>query len=246
MTENIKSIQNAFEIIECLHLKGKAGVSELSSSLNLPKTTTHRVLKTLKNLNIVNQDNDEVYSLGYSMFKYAQGIEHDQALINTAQGPMQFFSNETGETINLGIFLDEEVLIIHSSVGDSYTLQPSLSQSSPLYCSGMGKVFLSKFKDDRLKEYFDKDLKKRTVNTITNQEDYKKEKNKFLENKLAYDNEEYEYGLSCISTAVYNEDGDIIAALSVSGPSSRLKYKGVERLENLLLETSQAITKEMK
>lgn len=246
MSENIKSIQNAFEIIDLLYETGSMGVSELSAQLELPKTTTHRVLKTLRNLNIVDQDKQDVYSLGYSMYKYSQGIKQDQALINTAMPAMDHFSKQTGETINLGLLVGDEVVVIHSSAGEFYNLQPTLSQSSPLYCSGMGKVYLSQFDDKQLDQYYSQSLVKRTVNSITEKQDYEKERDYFLKTKLSYDNEEYEYGLSCISTAVFDPNHKLIAALSVSGPTSRLKHKGVKNLEKKLLETSVAITANMK
>ena len=246
MSENIKSIENAFQIIEHLHKNGKVGVSEIAANLNLPKTSTHRILKTLQNLNVIIQDENEIYTLGYSMLKYASGINQHQTLIDTATPAMTDFSKETGETLNLGILLGEEVLILHSAIGDFYSLQPIYSQNSPLYCSGMGKVFLSQFENEKLESYFERDLKQRTVNSITEKEAYDKEKETFFETKITYDNEEFEYGLSCISTAVYNNEGKIIAALSVSGPSSRLIHKGYEELEKRLLETSKAITENMK
>ena len=246
MSENIKSIENAFEIIDLLYETGSMGVSELSTELKLPKTTTHRVLKTLRNLNIVDQDKQDIYSLGYSMYKYSQGIKQDQALINTAMPAMDTFSSQTGETINLGVLVGDEVVVIHSSTGEFYNLQPTLSQSSPLYCSGMGKVYLSEFNDDELSAYYDQGLVKRTVNSIIQKEDYEKEKEHFLRTRLSYDNEEYEYGLSCISTAVFDPTNKLIAALSVSGPTSRLKHKGIDNLEKKLLETSIAITESMK
>ena len=74
MSENIKTIENAFQIIEHLHDNGKIGVSDIATALGLPKTSAHRILKTLQNLNVVIQDEDEIYALGYSMFKYASGI----------------------------------------------------------------------------------------------------------------------------------------------------------------------------
>ena len=110
----------------------------------------------------------------------------------------------------------------------------------------MGKVFLSQFEEKKLESYFESELKERTINSITEKISYDKEKSIFFETKIAYDNEEYEYGLSCISTAIYSNDGKIIAALSVSGPSSRLIHKGYKELEKRLLETSKAITENMK
>ena len=246
MSENIKTIENAFQIIEHLHDNGKVGVSDIATALGLPKTSAHRILKTLQNLNVVIQDEDEIYALGYSMFKYASGIHQDQTLIDTASPAMSEFSKETGETVNLGILLGDEVLVLHSAIGEFCSLQPTLSQSTPLYCSGMGKVFLSQFEEKKLESYFESDLKERTINSITEKISYDKEKSIFFETKIAYDNEEYEYGLSCISTAIYSNDGKIIAALSVSGPSSRLIHKGYKELEKRLLETSKAITENMK
>lgn len=75
MSEKNKSIEYAFEIIDLLDEAGSMGVSELSTQLKLPKTKTHRVLKTLRNLNIVDQDKHDIHSLGCSMYKYSQGIK---------------------------------------------------------------------------------------------------------------------------------------------------------------------------
>lgn len=246
MSENIKTIENAFRIIDLLHEEGSLGVSDIAKKLGLPKTSSHRTLKTLQNLDIVRQDKQEIYSLGYRMYKYARALDTDELLIDLAKEEMIDFAKETGETINLGVLIGDELMIIHSEEGEFYSLQAILSQSSPLNCSGMGKIFLSEFTDEELKRYFSQDFEKRTINTITTLEQYLKEKPAIVERNLAYDHEEYEYGLSCISTGLYNGKNEVIAALSISGPSSRLEHKGLEQLEKALLETSQRISKKIQ
>lgn len=246
MSENIKTIENAFRIIDLLHENGSMGVSDISKSLNLPKTSCHRILKTLSNLDLVQQDDQEIYCLAYGMYKYARALDQDQLLIDLAKDDMARFAKETGETINLGVLIGDELMIIHSEEGDFYALQAILSQSSPLNCSGMGKIFLSEFSDDSLNRYFSGHFDKRTMNTITSLEEFLEEKPKIMDRRIAYDNEEYEYGLSCISTGLYNKDGRVLAALSISGPTSRLKHKGMENLEKALLEASKIISKKIE
>ncbi|MEG0328718.1 MAG: IclR family transcriptional regulator [Erysipelothrix sp.] len=241
MSENIKTIDNAFDIIDLLDKNEKMGVGELSTSLDLPKTSVHRILKTLHNRKIVIQDDQERYTLGYGMYKYAQGINKHNLLVNCARLPMQEFARKTGETLNLGVLVGDEVIIIHSEEGEYYSLQPMLSANSDLNCSGMGKMFLSQFDNDSLVNYFNQDFKLRTINTLTTLSEYETEKVEILEQRLAYDNEEYEYGLSCIATAIFDNESRIIAALSVSGPTSRLQYKDREYLADMLLETANAI-----
>lgn len=246
MSENIKTIDNAFDIIDLLDAQGELGVGEIAAQTDLPKTTVHRILKTLHNRGIVIQDQEERYTLGYGMYKYAQGINRHQLIVNIARKPMAKFAEKTGETLNLGVLVGDEVVIIHSEEGEFYSLQPTLSASSDLNCSGMGKVFLSSFTDDNLNTYFNQDFKHRTINTITTLSQFKKEQDQILEQSIAHDNEEYEYGLSCIATSIKDKESKIVAALSVSGPTSRLQYKNVDILTRELLKTAEEINEIVK
>lgn len=240
--DNIKSIANAFAILDYIFKTKKSGVSELSDVLDLPKTTVFRILKTLEELNVVIQDDLEQYSLGYELYKYRFSDSENQTLINWSASAMRTFAETCGETINLGILVNNEVQIIHSEVGEFYSLQPNLSPTSPLYCSGMGKIFLSTFDETQLVSYFNEAFTKRTINTMISAEAMRPYLKKVIETQLSYDNEEYEYGLTCVATPLFDHEGNVIAALSVSGPTSRLAYKGFETIEALLLETSQKIS----
>lgn len=91
-----------------------------------------------------------------------------------------------------------------------------------------------------LKEYFNNKLEKRTINTIIRLDDFLKEKEEILKKDLSYDNEEYEYGLSCIATPI-KKDGEVIAAISISGPTTRLKFKNYDKLKEKLLEAKKKI-----
>ncbi|MCK9218403.1 MAG: IclR family transcriptional regulator C-terminal domain-containing protein, partial [Firmicutes bacterium] len=69
---------------------------------------------------------------------------------------------------------------------------------------------------------------------IISYEDFKKEKEKILQDEVSYDNEEYEYGLFCIAKPLKNHNGLIGAAVSITGPITRIKMKNIENLRNQL------------
>jgi IclR family KDG regulon transcriptional repressor len=107
----------------------------------------------------------------------------------------------------------------------------------------MGKIFLSGFNEKQLKEYFNSNrIVSRTVKTITNLDKIKEEIKKIKKEKVAFDNEEYEYGLTCIAAPVINKKNEIIAALSISGPTSRLEFKDINKITEKLKETAKQIS----
>lgn len=150
------------------------------------------------------------------------------------------FCKNTTETINLAIRNQNKTFIIHSEEGEYYSLQSNMLPESDLYCSSTGKIFMASMSDEELMKYFDENLTKRTVNTIIEYNEFLKEKQKIIDTDIAYDNEEYEYGLTCIATSIKVND-ELVAAISVSGPTTRLKFKGFENLEKELLLTAKSI-----
>ncbi|MEG0283237.1 MAG: IclR family transcriptional regulator [Erysipelotrichales bacterium] len=241
MKENIKSIQNTFDILDLIYDNEAIGVSDLARLSNLPKTTVHRILSTLQNIDVINQREDELYQLGYKLIKYAKGTNEHQSLINICHDKMLEFAKETGETINLGIISNKDVEYIHTCEGDFYSLQPRLQPTSPLYCSAMGKIYMSKWDLEQVKDYYRQDLHTKTINTIVDYDGFIKEKEEILNKGIAYDREEYEYGLTCIASPILNSEDEIIAVLSVSGPTTRLAHKGFDYIEKSIKATSKTL-----
>lgn len=232
--DNIKVIENTFLILDLLFENKKMGIRELAKTSELAKTTVFRIIKTLESLNVIEQDIDEQYYLGLKLSKFGIHINSSLDLVQFAAPFMKELAAETGESINLGILHEQQALIIHTEIGESYTLQSMLQPISPLYCSGMGKIFLSSMTAEERKTYYQQNLVQRTVNSLVSLEQFEPEIGKILQQKIAFDHEEYEYGLSCVATPIYNNHQEIIAALSLSGPTSRLAFKGQDYLEEKL------------
>lgn len=231
----IKTVIQTFEILDILSQHQKMGVSEMARLTMLPKSTIYRHLRTLVDLNVVAQDKDENYYLGYKMLKYQNHMKQTDSLIHHLKPFMRRLVEKTGEAINLGILVNQEVCILHTEYGEQYTLQAQLGPTSMLHCSGMGKWFLNTFSDEALETYF-KTATSRTIHTVTTAKAFKYDMAARPHQDIVVDREEYEYGLMCIATSIRDESGVIQASMSISGPVSRLEHKGLDVMQETLLE----------
>lgn len=245
----ITMVDRAVLILQEIFLANEyIGVSEISQNLDLPKATVYRILNTLYHRKIVEKNPEtDKYKLGMIFIEYAEKIKSKLSLKTISEPFLKKLSQEVGETVNLGIRYEDNVLNICSIEGESSTLVSKLIPISPLNCSSTGKIFLAQMNDEELRNYFKShELQKRTINTITRYEDFIIEREQIHKEKIAYDNEEYEYGLSCIACPITNKEKNIVAALSVSGPTTRLKFKGIDDTIDKIMKVGNLISQRLK
>ena len=237
-------IDRAGEILEYLYNSQSAvGVSKISSDLELPKATAFRILVTLEKWHIVEKDyHTDQYRLGMSLIKYGAKVSSRLSLVEISKPIIDDLSSELDEGVYLNIEHQNFSLNIYNKTSAKSSLMTSLIPLSPLNCSASGKIFLSKRTDEALKSYFNSQfVEKRTINSILTYDAFKEHMNRYQIDQRMYDNEEYEYGLFCISMPiVYNND--IVATISVTGPKTRLEIKGIPLIEEKLKLAVEAIT----
>lgn len=236
------------EILDYIYGAEKpVGVSNIASNLNLPKATVFRILVSLEKWKFVekNLDNEE-YRLGLGLIKYGAKIASEITLVEVAKPLINALSLKVGESVNLNIEYQEQSLNTYKSPNDNFILVSRLTPISPLNCSASGKIFLSQKSEDALEIYFNHNIySNRTINSITQYETFLKNRMTFDETGIAYDDEEYEYGLFCLAAPIYHHE-KIIAAVSISGPKTRLEYKGIQKISDDLKETCAVITDRIK
>ena len=136
------------------------------------------------------------------------------------------------------------VLFIHTELAEQRSLVASLPPVTPLYCCSVGKIFLAYQTNKELEHYFKVHHPiKRTINTRTTKEALLQESEKIRRDGIAHDHEEYDYGLSCIAAPIFLGE-NLAAGISLSGPTSRLQYKGYAFLEKELKARAEALSKE--
>lgn len=237
-------IDRAGEVLEYLYnTDDLVGVSRISNDLELPKATVFRILTTLEKWHIVEKAyHTDQYKLGMALIKYGARVSANLSLVEISKPIIDDLSTSINEGVYLNIEHQRYSLNIYKKLSTQSSLMSSLIPLSPLNCSASGKLFLSKLGDEAIKEYFASDLyEKRTINSIMTFEDYKKQLELYESTGFMYDDEEYEYGLYCISLPIKYKS-DIVASISVTGPKTRLEIKGIDVIEEELKSAVNAIS----
>ena len=240
----LKMVDRACAIIEYLYqMDGAGSISALSKDLDLPKANVFRILYTMQQHGLIEKEMDtDRYRLGKALIKYGEKVRYDVDLVERAKPFMKKAAKTLAKTINIGIEHEGQVVTLHSEEGEKSVLVSRLIPISELHCSSMGKLALSEMTEGEQRAYFKQNVLKRTVNTLVDYKAFEPELEEIRKTGLAYDREEYEYGLSCIAAPIRSNGGDLMAMVSVSGPTTRLEFKGIEKvieeLKKLAVELS--------
>lgn len=150
------------------------------------------------------------------------------------------------ETCFIGVLSgDEIVYIAKENCERTITTSANIGSRKPVYCTGLGKAFLTFLPEEESSEIIDRiELKPFTEHTITDKQELKKEIEQFRIQGYAVDNQEIEQGLWCMAVPIYDNTGHMKAAISVSGLKQRMVEKK-DLLINEMLKTARHLSRDL-
>lgn len=243
----VQSVSRALSILEMLADNPDGiGIIELSQKINLPKSTSHRLLKTLISNDFVYQNKEnERYHVSMKLAQLSSNIIENIDLRQIVRPYIEQLSQAVNEVIHLCIRDDNSVVYI-DKVESNRTLRmfSQIGKRAMLHCTGVGKVLLSGLTDEQIKEIINQtNLTKFTESTIVSVDDLFQEIETIRVNEYALDREEHEEGIYCISVPIKDYTGHIVAAFSISGPVERIKHAiDHEGYKDKILQTSKLIS----
>jgi IclR family KDG regulon transcriptional repressor len=246
--EAVSSVVKVFTILEALGQQKAIGVTELSQRLMTSKATTYRFLQTMKSLGYVDQEGEaDKYSLTLKMFELGSRSLEYVDVVALADKQMQYISEQTNETVHLGVLDDHSIMYIHK-IDSSYSLRmhSRIGRRNPIYTTGIGKILLSDHSEESIRHLFsDIKFEKSTPRTLENIEQFLDEIETVKQQHYAEDNEEQEPGLYCIAVPVYNRFGSIVYGLSISFPTMRFDQKRKSYYVRLLQNAGKKISEQL-
>ncbi|MBS3650728.1 IclR family transcriptional regulator [Pseudaminobacter sp. 19-2017] len=229
----IQALDRALDVLEALAKAEGMTLSELASQLDQSTATMHRVLATLERREFVEISTDgQIWHIGPEAYRLGAAFLRRSNVIELSRPIMRELMLETGETSNLGIEKDGNVLFV-SQVETHESIRAFFPPGtlSPLHASGIGKALLSTYDENRLAKLFEgKDLERFTENTVRSFDQLRSELNRTRDRGYAFDDEERTKGMRCVAAPILNVHGEAVAGISVSGPKHRVEDSDVHRI----------------
>jgi DNA-binding IclR family transcriptional regulator len=238
----VQSVDRALTILEVLARNGEAGVTEVAAELGVHKSTAFRLVATLEAHRLVEQTEDRgKYRLGVGVLRLAGATAARLDVVQEARPVCRQLAAATGETVNITVLSDSSALYLDQVAGTS-ALQPHnwVGQHIPLHATSNGKVLLSGLDAAALDRLLPK-LPSYTPQTITRKAALRAELDQVREQGYAIAVDELEVGLTAVAAPIRNAGGDVVASMSVSGPTFRIEQRTeeiVSRLREAALEVS--------
>ena len=244
----IQALARASAIIDVIAAgdEGGVGLTVISKATSLNKTTAFNLLASLVALGLVEQDGQtRRYRLGLRCLELGRQVQQRLQVSHLARPVLVKLCRKTNETVNLGIPGMLDFRVIDSFVGSRVSHGRANSDWRWMYhCTALGKAFLAGWDALMRQSIYDScELTSLTPNTITDLQALEAQLAHFRVLGYATDLEEYEIGVNGVASWVVDGLGEVAAAISVSGHSSRLTEAAMHRVAPEVVEAANAISK---
>lgn len=247
---NLKSsVHKTFAVLDYFTIqKPEWGVTELAKEIGTNKSTIFRFLAQMQSIGILDKDQQtEKYRLGLKLFELGNRVQLRTALVEKTHPTLITVATRITETVHIAVLKNHQVFYIDKVESpQGLKISSHIGSYNPAYSTALGKVLLTFSSEEQqqntLTYLFDKNKTTAfTERTITDKTKMLLELQQIKQNGYAIDREEFEVGLTCVAIPIFNQNQQIIASLSASGPANRFKENEVKNYVATLKEGALAI-----
>ena len=209
--------------------------------VDMPKSTLLRLLNTMKAYNWVRQNSStKRFSLGLGLVALGKAAEKSFDMAGVMHSFLVDLTEKTGETTSLAMLEgDKPVNADHVVSKNMIRGEPRVGLVLALHCSAGGKMLLSAMDDEKIERIIERQgLKQKTAKTITDREVLKNEIHKIRERGYAVADEEFVEGGRSIAAPIKDNEGQVVAAISVMGPSTRIRQEDLGEISTIVKDVA--------
>lgn len=223
-----QSVDRALTILQILAKHPDATVGAVARELDVHKSTASRLLAALEHHGLVTQSAWRgTYSLGFGLVRLAGAVTAQSSFPQAAQQACEELSRSLTETLNVAILDDLAAVNIAQATGNAalYRAHEYVGHRTPLHATSSGKVLLAFADEQTRRAYGRMELKRFTDRTITDYSALDEELERVRRRGWAYSHQEWEDRINAVAVPVRNPAGQVIAAMTATGPEHRLPYE---------------------
>lgn len=246
----VQSVARALDLLEALATSDESGLVEVAARAGLLPSTAHRLLATLTARGYVFRNPATGrYLLSYKVLELGSQVQRRTAHLRAVTRPyLERVRKVCGETVNLVVLDDEADIVYVDQLEGLHAMRMfmHIGRKFPAYTAAAGKALLAYWPDGEVAEqYREQRFEPLTPRTITSLADLLRDLERTRRRGFAIDDEEHETGVTCVAAAVLDHVGSPAAAISVSGPSQRLRRTGLPELGDLLKIIATELSSEL-
>ncbi|WJH32879.1 helix-turn-helix domain-containing protein [Paenibacillus sp. CC-CFT747] len=244
----IQSIDKALDLIELLADRGSLNLLELAELLDQPKSSTYRIVLTLENRGYISRsDEDGKYCLGYKQLMLTRNLLERNNLRSAAWNEMKKLSDLYGDTINLGVLMEGEVLyveIIEST--QPLRMTDTVGSRAPFNATAIGKAITAYLPQETVEKLIrERGLPALTEHTIVTKDRLMQELEQVRIQGYSIDDQEMVEGARCLAAPIFNMYGSIQGAVSMSGAMHRFPTHRLSDMARQIRLTADGISRKL-
>jgi IclR family acetate operon transcriptional repressor len=241
----IQSLDRAIDILEHISHGSGLTLSEIAENTGQSPATLYRILTTCAARHLVEIDPvTQEWHIGPQSFRIGSAFLQRSGIVERARPMMRALMHETGETANLGVESNRQVLFL-SQVETPENIRAFFppGAQSPMHASGIGKALLAFADHETIESYLKSgQFEAFTENTIHRQDDLQAELARIRTQGYAFDNEEKSKGMRCVAAPILNSYGEVVAGLSVSGPTARMTLERIDTISAQVMKQAETLS----
>lgn len=233
-TPAVQVLARSFAVLDVLaRHPGAVPLKLISEQTGLHPSTAHRILNDLVAGRLVDRPELGTYRLGMRLLELGNLVKARLDVREAAIRPMRELHLLTQQPVNLSMRQGDEIVYIERAYSERSGMQVvrAVGGRAPLHLTSVGKLFLAQDDAQRVRAYVTRSgLIGHTRNSITEVSALERELSNVLARGSARDDEELEMGVRCMACGIYDDQGLLVAGLSISAPADRLEDSWLERL----------------
>ena len=242
---SIQVIERMFALIDVLASREEAiSLKEISERTGLHPSTTHRNHNDLATGRFVDRPEAGNYRLGMRLLELGNLVKARLSVRDAALAPMRELHKLIQQPVNLSVRQGDEIVYVERAYSERSGMQVvrAIGGRAPLHLTSVGKLFLAVDEPQKVRAYATRTgLAGHTRNSITQLPILERELSKARQYGIARDNEELELGVRCMAAGIHDDQGRLVAGLSISAPADRLDEGWLPKLEATAGEIPQAL-----
>jgi DNA-binding IclR family transcriptional regulator len=244
-TPTIQVLERTFALLDTLASHQQpVSLKEISEITGLHPSTAHRILNDLAIGRFVDRPQAGSYRLGMRLLELGNLVKERLDVREAALAPMRELHRLTHQPVNLSMRQGDEIIYVERAFSERSGMQVvrAIGGRAPLHLTSVGKLFLAHDDPQRVRAYATRTgLTGHTRNSITDLAQLERELASVRALGSARDDEELELGVRCMAAGIFDDQGKLLAGLSVSAPSDRLEESWLEKVKSTAAEISAAL-----